>query len=144
MTYTPNTFDPVRSGIARRHLPPVVAPGSAAVLGPGAAGHPPPAAEPSARREEIATPRVGNGLDGWKVVGDGASVVELDDGTCSLRCAPAKGGSVTVSQEVEIRRPRWWTLRTSVRAGGSGTASTLTLRSRRTQEQVHIPVTGSS
>ena len=55
-----------------------------------------------------------------------------------------QGGSVTVSQEVENRRPRWWTLRTSVRAGGSGTASTLTLRSRRTQEQVHIPVTGSS
>lgn len=144
MTYTPNTFDPVPSDIARRHLPPVVAAGSAAVIGLGAAGTSPAAAEPSARRDEIANPRFENGLDGWKVVGDGASVVELDDGTCSLRCAPTQGGSVTVSQEVENRRPRWWTLRTSVRAGGSGTASTLTLRSRRTQEQVHIPVTGSS
>src|SRR5699024_64246 len=133
-------FDPVRSDIAPRHLPPVVAAGSAAVSGLGAAGTSPAAAEPSARRDEIANPRFENGLDGWKVVGDGASVVELDDGTCSLRCAPTQGGSVTVSQEVEIRRPRWWTLRTSVRAGGAGTASTLTRRARRTQEQVHIPV----
>src|SRR5699024_111683 len=84
------------------------------------------------------------GLEGWRVAGDGAGVVELDEGKSALRCAPAEGASVTVSQEVEIRRPQWWTLRASVRAGGSGTAGSLTLRSRRVQEQVHVPVTGAS
>src|SRR5690625_5534444 len=128
MTYTPNTVAPARCGSARRHLPPVVAAGSAAVIGLGAAGTSPAAAEPSARRDEIANPRFENGLDGWKVVGDGASVVELDDGTCSLRCAPTQGGSVTVSQEVEIRRPRWWTDRKSTRLNSEEHTSELQSR----------------
>lgn len=143
MTYTSYTSDPARFDIPRRRLPPVVAAGSAATVGL-AVGPAPAGAEPRGRRDEIANPRFEDGLEGWEVVGDGASAVELDDGTFSLRCAPARGGSVTVSQDLEIRRPRWWTLRASVRAGGSGTAGTLTLRSRRVQEQVHIPVTGPS
>ena len=105
MTYTPYTSDPARFDIPRRRLPPVVAAGSAATVGL-AVGPAPAGAEPRGRRDEIANPRFEDGLEGWEVVGDGASAVELDDGTFSLRCAPARGGSVTVSQDLEIRRPR--------------------------------------
>lgn len=144
MTYTPNTPDPAPFDIPRRNLPPVVAAGSASLAGLGAVGTARAGAELPGRREEIENPRFVHGLERWRVEGEGASVVELEDGTSSLHCAPADGGSVTVSQDVQIRRPQWWTLRGSVRAGGSGTAGSLTLRSRRVHEQVHLPVTGAS
>src|SRR5690625_4664707 len=113
MTYTRHTPGFAAFEIPRRGLP-VVAAGSATVVGVGAIGTAPADAEPRGRRDEIENPRFEHGLQGWRVAGDGAGVVELDEGKSALRCAPAEGASVTVSQEVEIRRPQWWTLRASV------------------------------
>lgn len=127
-----------RPALPRRRLPGLMMAGSAAVASTtGTLAH----ADPGSRPYRLRNPRFEDGLHGWEVTGP-PGAAEVDEDAPLLRCRSSGGVRVVVSQELQVRRPGWRTLRARVRADGAVPASSIVLVARGVDQQVVLPVTG--